>query len=125
MAARLVSAGDPVKVFDAYNGRRHGQPEDGWDGEVVKVGTKLVHIRYGRYDETEKFRLDTQVVNDQYERLHFRTMPQMEELRRSQAALALLATHGLRLDSWRTLPVDVLEQLAAVLTAYDKTKDGT
>lgn len=124
MTDRIVSAGDPVKVFDTYNGRRHGQPEDGWDGVVVKVGTKLVHIRYGQYDEVEKFRLDTQVVNDQYERLHFRTLAQVEKLRRARVALAVLETHGLRLDGWRMLPAEVLEQMAAVLTNYDNTKDG-
>lgn len=39
------NVGDKVKVFD-INGHRHGQPEGGWDGEIVKVGRTLFTARW-------------------------------------------------------------------------------
>ena len=35
-----IKVGDEVLVFDV-NGRRMGQPEGGWPGEVTKVGRRL------------------------------------------------------------------------------------
>lgn len=123
--AIAIAVGDAVKVFD-INGHRSGQPEGGWDGEVVKVGRALVEVRYGRrFARTQKFRLATQVSNDHYQHQTFQTLAQAEERSRMRAARAVLTAHGIEFN-WRgsELPVEVLEQLAEVLTAYDESAGG-
>ena len=97
MTDRIVSAGDAVKVFDV-NGHRNGQPEDGWDGTVLKVGRVLVHIDYPGWPEDR--------------------LPQSFHKDTGQASYP---------DSSRWFEVPdrtEREQLAAVLTDCDENKDG-
>lgn len=67
----MVKIGDKVRVFSSM--RR--TPDDGWEGEVVKVGRALATIRYdGRREDV--FRLDTKHLNskDWASRAWFKTL---------------------------------------------------
>ena len=103
-----VKLGDKVKVFD-INGHRHGQPEAGWDGEVVKVGTKLVTIAYRR--SRQVFRLATGVANDDYGHQVFMALPEA----RRHVALQALSSRGLQPASWARHDIDYLEAVADAL----------
>lgn len=112
--------GDPVKVFDV-NGDRHGQPADGWDGNVVKAGSKLVTITYS-HGYTTVFRLEDGRVNDKYGHQHFLTLPQAERGRRRKTARDTLRAHHVTLEPKCSLPLETLEDLAAVLASYERRK---
>lgn len=58
-----LEVGDTVHVFD-INGRRTGQPENGWIGRVTKVGRSLVTVEYDRCHDG--FKLETLVINNKY-----------------------------------------------------------
>lgn len=116
----IPKVGDPVKVFDV-NGARQGQPEDGWDGEVVKVGAKLVTIKYS-HGYTVVFRLDTGHANDKYQHQWFLTLPEAELSRRRVAAREVLRAHHVTLEPRCSLDLETLEDLAAVLTSYARRK---
>lgn len=73
--AKFVT-GDIVKVFDV-NGKRNGQPEGGWQGQVTKVGKKLVTVKYNHSVDT--FRIETGFVNDRYGHQYILTLEEYNE----------------------------------------------
>lgn len=102
------SVGDKVKVFD-INGHCDGMPRDGWDGEVVKVGSKLITITYERHRQV--FRLDTRCANDDYQRQNFM---RPDEARR-KVAVSTISGRGFELASWARHSLDYLEAVAEAL----------
>lgn len=89
--ASKVSVGDEVRVFDV-NGHRRGQPDGGYVGTVVKVGRKLVEIKYG-YCQAQ-FRIETGGVNDGYGHQYFLTINETEEQEIRRDALKRLEALG-------------------------------
>lgn len=131
MTEYTVSVCDPVKVF-AVGGHRYGQPEGGWDGVVLKVGRVLVHIEYPGWPEDrlpQSFYKDTRQESSPSDARwsdpdSARWFEPAELAPRRQEAIGLLRKYGLDAGLRRQLPTEVLEQLAAVLTNYDNTKES-
>jgi hypothetical protein len=117
-----VKVGDEVRVF-SVNGKRAGQPEGGWVGEVTRVGRKLIDIKYpGAYAHSgvETFRLDGQKTNDEYAHESFQTMEQFAQSERKSTAQAALRDAGLELETRARsrLTLEQLEALAEVVTTH-------
>jgi hypothetical protein len=111
-----VQVGDDVLVFD-YNGHRIGQPDDGWEGKVVKAGPKLITIDYGKYT-TEVFRRESGRANDRYGHQYYKTPEEYAETRRRSDALAALREFGLepvRFSGVKNIATDRLIQIVALL----------
>lgn len=104
----MLRVGDKVKVFD-INGHRHGQPESGWDGEVVKVGTKLVTIDY--HHSRQVFRIAGGLANDNYGHQVFKTLPDA----RRHVALQAITSRGFQIASRARHDIDYLEAVADAL----------
>lgn len=102
--------GDKVKVFDV-NGPSHGMPESGWDGEIVKVGTKLVTIEYGHTKQT--FRIVTGSANDDYGHQMFMTI----EAARRHVAKKAITGRGFQIAEYARHDIEYLESVAAALRA--------
>lgn len=113
MAAYNV--GDKVKVFD-INGPSHGMPESGWDGEIVKVGTKLVTIKYN-YAE-KQFRIATGGINDDYGHQHFMTV----SAARKCVAMQAITSRGFEVAPWARHSIDYLESVAEALRNLPKPR---
>ena len=116
-----IKVGDKVRVFDV-NGRRMGQPDGGWEGEVVRVGSKLAGITYGGY-APKMFRLDTGSANDSYGHQSFLTIEQAEGKARKDAAVQILWEHKVILDFGHKLTTEQIEALAEVARTF--TDDAT
>lgn len=112
-----LKAGDRVQVFDV-NGSRMGQPKGGWDGEVVKVGRKLITVKYGY--AASVFRLDDGRKNDAYGHQHIKTVEQAAEDLRRGSVVGRLREFGidLRWDA-REISTAKLESMLQVLEATD------
>ena len=110
-----IKAGDEVRVFETW---RRGQPEDGWAGEVVKVGSKLVAINYRGSDVA--FRLDTGHLNSkQYgSGTYFMTPGEVESLRRQSAALVVLRDAGFEVRTGHRPSAELIEALAEVAKTF-------
>jgi hypothetical protein len=80
-----LKVGDRVQVFENC-GRRSGQPEGGWDGEVIKAGRKLLTVKWGRGEEV--FRLDTGQYNS-------KSYPHFYRVKTVEQAAADLRRQGL------------------------------
>jgi len=102
-----------VRVFDV-NGKRMGQPEGGWRGEVVKVGRKLVHIEYGERLQADAFRIDDGRKNDNYGHRYFLTLDQVALRDREHSARTVLREHRISVDFGADITLEQLEALAAV-----------
>lgn len=115
-----IKVGDTVKVFDV-NGKRLGQPTDGWDGIVTKVGRKLVTIEYLR--QSKQFRLEDGSANDTWGHQHFKTLEQAALNERRRRAIQVLRTYDveLRLGGGK-VPLELIEALAAVCEQFGETK---
>lgn len=109
------SVGDMVKVFD-INGPSHGMPESGWDGEIVKVGTKLVTIKYNHTEQ--QFRIATGGVNDNYGHQHFMSVPAA----RRHVAVGAITSRGFQLAPWARHDIDYLESVADALRNLPKPR---
>jgi hypothetical protein len=110
--------GQKVKVFDV-NGRRRGQPKGGWEGEIVKVGRKLVTITYPGHYRPKAFRIDDQMANDEYRHQSFSTLEQAEQTERRQRAMDTLNGIGLdRSYDGEKLTLEQLEALVNVITTH-------
>lgn len=113
-----IKVGDEVKVFDV-NGHRFGQPEDGWDGIVVKVGRKLVDIKYNFC--TKKFRLDTRSANDAFKHQYFKTQTEVEATRVRDDLIEKLESFGFKLKLQANVSTEVIE---TVVRALQNCEDG-
>jgi len=122
MTDAKLAVGDEVRVFDV-NGHRHGQPADGYAGRVVRVGTKLVRIAYGR-GHSKVFRLDTRCTNDAYGHQSYQTVAEAEARMRYAAALAVIREHGFELRSFLDRPpLETVETIAAALRGQEPSDD--
>jgi hypothetical protein len=104
-----IKVGDEVRIFDV-NGRRMGQPEDGWPGNVVKVGRKLADIEYG--GRTRTFRIDEGRSNDNYGHQFFKTLEQVSLDERFDRATDSLERCGIELIRGHRLTLEQIEALA-------------
>lgn len=112
-----IKLGDEVRVFDV-NGRRNGQPEGGWPGEVVRVGRTLVDIQYR--SRIDSFRIDSGRVNDKYGHQWFKTLEQAAAAERLNGAHQILREHKVSLERGNTFTADQVERLAALVRSFDK-----
>ena len=116
-----VTEGEEVRVFDV-NGKSFGWPAEGVPGRVVKAGPVLVRIEHARAhrsrDSEQVFRRETGRANDAYGHQWYKTLDELAEYTRRVAALDVLRRHRVVLER-HGLPVEVIEQLAAVLTAHE------
>lgn len=71
-----LEVGDRVQVFTSY---RRGQPKDGYDGTVMKVGRVLIQVQYGGSTSWTPFRMDTGIINDNYGQVRIKTPEQVKE----------------------------------------------
>lgn len=111
-----LKVGDKVRVFDV-NGRRQGQPEGAWVGEVVKAGRKLVTIKYGW--RVQVFRIEGQRANDSYGHQHFKSPEQAERDLRASKARGVLRERRIKLDWDAKFTVEQLEALAELVKSFD------
>lgn len=109
------SVGDKVKVFDV-NGRSYGMPEGGWDGKVIKVGSKLITIAYEGNERV--FRLDTRQANDEYRHQSFMRPAEA----RHSTALSVITSRGFELASWARHDINYLEAVAEALRNLPKPR---
>lgn len=109
-----LAVGQQVKVHE--HGHEYGRT---YDGEVVKIGRTLVTIKYNRHEE--KFRIDTQHVNDAWGSSFFRTLEQEEEIERRNTAVKTLREYGLeiRLGWHNKIATEYLVKVANVLKESD------
>jgi hypothetical protein len=107
----MLDVGEEVRVFDV-NGKRHGMPEGGWPGEVVKVGRVLATIRCRNGEQT--FRLDTGQANDRYGHQWFLTVDQATEKTRRHRAESILREYGVE-TSRASLSTGQLEAIAEIV----------
>jgi hypothetical protein len=114
-----LKVGDRVQVFDV-NGRRRGAPKGGLDGTVVKVGRKLITVRYG-HGYTKVFRLDGGRANDDYGHQWIETPEQAADNARRDELVQRLRDGGLEVRIGRQLPTRTLE---AVAKALDESVSG-
>ena len=119
-----VKVGDKVKVFD-INEKRVGQPEGGWDGEVIKVGRALVTITYGRYFRSVVFRLDSRSTNDAYGHQSFKTLKRAATDERYRKARQVLYGVGLEPNYTSKLEFWQLEELADVVNSWEGKDSGS
>lgn len=118
-----LKPGDPVKVFDV-NGRRYGQPEDGVDGEVVKVGRKLITVKHSRWN-TQVFRLENGIANDNYGHQWIRTLEEAADLIRRAELRQSMRKLGLEIKIGRSFSTDTMEKLVQVLeNAKEETDES-
>ena len=121
-APARVQAEDEVRVFDR-NGKRAGQPEGGWPGRVVKVGTKRAFITYAavawnKRETGEPFNLEDGHTRDGFR--WFRTLAQADEDARLDAAKATLRKHGIQIEWSAKLALPQIEALAKVAATFDQ-----
>jgi hypothetical protein len=109
-----LKVGDRVQVFDV-NGSRLGQPKGGYDGTVVKMGRKLVTVKYDHGESV--FRLETGQANDAYGHQHLRTVEQAAEDLRKTEAMQQLREVGLDVqrDRRRDFSVDTLKKIVEIV----------
>lgn len=110
-----LEVGDRVQVFGGY-GRRHGAP-GGMDGEVIKVGRKLITVAYPGSPNGQVFRLESGRANDDYGHQRIQTVEQAAEDARRSELIARLRSGGieLRMGHDRKISTETLEALAAVV----------
>jgi hypothetical protein len=114
MERKDIYVGMKVKVFDV-NGRRLGQPDEGWDGEVVAVRRTKCDIEYGSGDPRQRtFDIDSQHVEDNYRHRYFRTLEEAETVARTSAARAVINDKIVR-EGMSRIPLEKLEAIAAIL----------
>jgi|SRR6187200_1525536 len=112
-ALNHLKPGDRVQVFD-YS---RGTPKGGWDGTVVKVGTKLLTVEY-RYRE-DKFRKENGMINGtQYGYgVYVRTPEEVEKSERRDRAVVRLKEFGLEFSMYGSsdLTIEKIEAVIKVL----------
>lgn len=114
MDRKDIFVGMKVKVFDV-NSRRSGQPDGGWDGEVVAVRRTKCDIDYG--DARQRtFGIESQHVEDGYRHRFFRTLEEAELLDRRSAAREVINEHLVH-GPLSAVPLEKLEAIAAILTS--------
>lgn len=110
-----LKVGDKVHVTDVNCGRG-GYPKEGWFGEVVKLGSKLVTLTYGTNGEyTETFRIVERHRQDALHHRTYQTLAEHQEGLRRGAALNVLRDHDMIGGGARRLPIDKLEAIAEIL----------
>ena len=128
LTAKDLTAGQTVTVTET--GAYSSHVIDQVPGTVVEVRRTKVDIRHALrgHERTETFAIATGVAELHYQgRVFFQTAEQMDDERRREAALAVLARHGLRPGTatdrpWIepfTMDTAIVEQLAAVLIATE------
>lgn len=116
MERKDIYVGMKVKVFDV-NGRRLGQPDGGWDGEVVAVRRTKCDIEYGRGGRGERtFDIDSQRIEDNFGHRYFRTLEEAETVARTSAAREVINEKIVR-EGMSRIPLEKLEAIAAILTS--------
>lgn len=107
-----LKPGDRVQVFISY---KRNQPRGGDDGEVVKVGRKLITVKYGW--GTTVFRMENGRANDRFGHTYIRTPEQVEEMNRRTDLLSRLKALGLEPVSYpRTeISTDKIEAIVKIM----------
>lgn len=110
--------GQKVLIYGDQYGRRREPVE----GEVVKVGRTLVHVRTGDskwQPEGSPFRMETGYARDEHDHRRVRTLEQAADDERCREAWATLNRHGLTAEHHRatSISTDVLVQIATLLDA--------
>ena len=121
------NVGDKVKVFDR-NSSKMGQPEGGWDGEIVKTGSKYVHIAYRASGTPQTFMISTRKASSANSFRWFLPLAEAE----AQAALAarqravdlVFSEYGLQVKAGVRLPIETQEEVAATLLRFPKPGVG-
>ena len=104
-----IKVGDEVRVFYGDGRERRNRPDDGYPGEVVKVGRTLATIRYQGHEA--QFRRHR--TSQRPARQHFMTPAQVEAGNRKKAALALLREAGFDVRLGHHPDAELIERLAA------------
>lgn len=113
MERKDIYVGMKVKVFDV-NGRRLGQPDGGWDGEVVAVRRTKCDIEYvgGRGQRT--FDIASQHVEDAFRHRYFQTLEEADLARRRAAVRKVINAKFIQ-GSLSDIPLEKLEAIVAIL----------
>jgi hypothetical protein len=98
---------------------RKGAPED---AVVTKIGRSLVTLRTS-YRE-EKFRLDTQIINDNYGHVWFKTAEQAKSETARAESRAVLTAKGITLEYRARLTDEQIHQLAALVRSWEESDNG-
>lgn len=114
-----LEVGEQVRIFDV-NGKRLGQPVEGWPGEIVKVGRKLAHIHYNGGVRT--FDIETRQRNDDFHHQRFET----SEDRQRSASVDFLCLQGItvaygRRSNFTNAQIEALAALVRSFTEEDNT----
>jgi hypothetical protein len=121
-----------VRVVGYTSLSSEGMPPDGWPGRIVKITAKQVHIEYGDRPLTDIFDRRTQRIRYGDVGRKFRTLPQVADHNRRQAAMRVLGDHKvIRMDP-RDFTTGQLEALASAVRTFGEvppvatyTVDGT
>lgn len=111
-----LKVGDRVQVFEQWS---RNVPRGGWDGEVIKKGTKLVTVRYHGHESI--FRLETGSLNDKDFSSHarIRTVDQAQEhLRRSELITAMHEL-GFRFTNRADMATEKIEAVVRALKEFE------
>lgn len=114
MTSSDLHLGQEVRVFER---NRRPKQEDSVPGEVVRVGRKLVDIKYGW--ATVTFRIDTQTINDSYGGVWFKTPEQAIADRRRHEAEQILRMHKITLDFGHRLTDSQVRALAELVISFE------
>jgi hypothetical protein len=110
-----LKVGDRVQVFESF--RR--QPQGGLDATVVKVGRKLITVKYGHCESV--FRLENGRINNDYGHSWIRTVEQAAEDLRRKELVQRLRDGGVDLRVGTQFAMETLEALVNVV---DQAKAG-
>lgn len=112
MSLKDLKVGDRVQVFEQWT---RNVPPGGWDGEVVKKGTKLITVKYNY--STSVFRIDTGAVNSKDFPYHarIRTVEQAQEDLRRSDLIQELRDLGLQFTNQGTLTTEQIEAVVRAL----------
>ena len=120
-----VQLHEKVRVFDV-NGKRKGQPEGGWEGEVTRVGRTLFDVTFsyanGSRRQTLTFTKESGRTNDKYGHQYVQTSARVRgkpsgAVRRSRSSAAPgspTAAPG----STPEISTTLLEAIAMVIETY-------
>jgi hypothetical protein len=105
------TVGQRVWIYDV-NGRGENWPKE---GEVVKAGRVLIHVRSSAYGPTTLTFRDNGVRNDNYGHQSIKTDDERAEDERRTAALRVLSKAGVRFE-WGCQPsIEKIEAIAAIV----------
>lgn len=117
-----LKVGDRVQVFGGYGRRR--DEVGGQDGEVIKVGRKLITVAYPGNPHGQVFRLESGRANDDYGHQRIKTIAQAEEDLHREDLVQRLKDGGLEVRMGRQLSTRALEAVAMALDESEIAEGG-